>query len=167
METYKVIEGFENYSVSDHGNVKNNKTGHIMSQHFNPGGYVICDLYKLKKQYSKSIHTLVAKAFVVNTEQKAFVDHIDNNPKNNAPANLRWATSTQNNQNSSMRKDNKSGVKGVNWKKTTQKWRAQIKIDGINVHLGYFTELEDAKQARMIRANQAFGVFTNTCEKII
>ena len=27
METYKIIEGCENYSVSDYGNVKNNKTG--------------------------------------------------------------------------------------------------------------------------------------------
>ena len=27
VETYKKIEGFENYSVSDFGNVRNDKTG--------------------------------------------------------------------------------------------------------------------------------------------
>ena len=60
-----------------------------------------------------------------------------------------------------------SGVKGVSWDKDTNKWRARIKIDGIQIHLGLFTNLEDAKETRMIKANQAFGVFTNACEKII
>ena len=29
MESFRIIEGFENYSVSDHANVKNNKTGRV------------------------------------------------------------------------------------------------------------------------------------------
>ncbi len=40
METYKVIKGFEGYSVSDHGNVKNNKTGRIKKVKANKQGYV-------------------------------------------------------------------------------------------------------------------------------
>jgi hypothetical protein len=35
METYKVVKGFENYSVSDHGNVKNNKSGRIKNVNAN------------------------------------------------------------------------------------------------------------------------------------
>ena len=30
VETYKTIDGFDNYSVSDHENVRNNKTGRIL-----------------------------------------------------------------------------------------------------------------------------------------
>ena len=30
VETYKKIEGFENYSVSDWGNVRNDKTGRVL-----------------------------------------------------------------------------------------------------------------------------------------
>ena len=41
METFKIIEGFETYSVSDLGNVKNNKTGRIMKMSFHPEGYII------------------------------------------------------------------------------------------------------------------------------
>ncbi len=110
---------------------------------------------------------LVASAFIPNSENKKFVDHIDNCKTNNSIANLRWATSVQNNQNASMRKDNTSGIKGVSWNKNAKKWKATISIDGIRITLGYFTKLEDAKQARITKANQAFGVFTNACEKII
>ena len=66
-----------------------------------------------------------------------------------------------------MMNTNTSGVKGVAWSKNAKQWKAQIMIDGIYIYLGLFTNIEDAKRARMIRANQAFGVFTNACEKII
>ena len=167
MEHYKIIAGFETYSVSDHGNVKNNKTARIMKTRFHPEGYIIVDMRLNKQRYSKRVHILMAIAFITNPDNKPYVDHVDNCKNNNNITNLRWATSSQNNQNASMRKDNTSGVKGVSWDKDTNKWRARIKIDGIQIHLGLFTNLEDAKETRMIKANQAFGVFTNACEKII
>ena len=166
METYKIIEGFENYSVSDFGNVKKNTTGHIVKQH-DENGYKRLNIEVNKKHYKKFLHVLVAGAFIPNPENKPFVDHIDNCKTNNNIQNLRWATRAQNNQNSSIRKDNTSGVKGVYFHKASQKYEARISIDGINVYIGLFTNLEDAKQARITKANQVFGVFTNSCEKII
>ena len=109
----------------------------------------------------------MAIAFITNPDVKSCVDHIDNDKSNNKIANLRWATHSQNSQNKSMMSNNTSGVKGVIWDKSSNKWRARITIDGIKVHLGYFKNLEDAKQVRITKANQAFGVFTNSCEKII
>ena len=44
METFKIIEGFENYSVSNHGNVRNNKTGRIIKTRFDKDGYIIIDI---------------------------------------------------------------------------------------------------------------------------
>ena len=66
-----------------------------------------------------------------------------------------------------MGKNNTSCIIGVSWDKKSNKWRAQIKIDGIAVNLGFFTNIEDAKQARITKANQVFGVFTHSSEKII
>ena len=81
--------------------------------------------------------------------------------------NLRWTTHTENFQNRTIRKDNTSGVKGVIWNKVNKNWQSNITIDGIFINLGSFNNLEDAKQARITRANQAFGIYTNSCEKII
>ncbi len=39
-------------------------------------------------------------------------------------------------------------------------------IDGIRIHIGLFANLEDAKTARINKANEAFGVYTNACEKL-
>jgi hypothetical protein len=69
--------------------------------------------------------------------------------------------------NKKLHKNSKSGVKGVYFHKASQKYEARISIDGIKLNLGLFINIEDAKQARMIKANQVFGVFTHSCEKII
>ncbi len=167
METYKVIEGFEGYSVSDFGNVKNNKTGRIKNVNANDKGYIQVSLNKHKKQYKKMVHVFVALAFSANPENKPFVDHIDNCKTNNNITNLRWATTVQNSQNRSMMSNNTSGARGVSWDKVGKRWIATIAIDGVRINLGRFKTLEDAKQARIIKANQAFGIYTNACEKII
>jgi hypothetical protein len=167
MESWKIIEGFENYSVSDHGNVKNNKTGRIKKVKPNIKGYIHISLKLNKVEYKKLVHILVASAFIPNPENKLFVDHIDNNRSNNSVNNLRWATLVQNNQNKELYKNSKSGVKGVFFDKHAKKYRAQITVDGIQIHLGLFANIEDAKQVRIKRANEAFGIFTHSSEKII
>ena len=166
METWKLIEGFGNYSVSDHGNVKNNKTERIITQHVEHG-YKRINIKHNNKSNNRYVHALVANAFINNLEGKRCVDHIDNDKSNNNLINLRWATHSQNSQNKSMMSNNTSGVKGVVWDKHTKKWKAQIMIDGVCVYLGSFDNIEDAKEARIKRANEAFGIFTHSCEKII
>ena len=79
---------------------------------------------------------------------------------------MRFATSKENIQNSSIRLDNTSNIKGVYFNKKAKKWHARITIDGISVHIGYYDDLEDAKIARVNRANEAFGIYTNACEQL-
>jgi hypothetical protein len=167
METYKVVKGFENYSVSDHGNVKNNTTRKILKNCPNVHGYEQVQLWKDQKRSTLKVHRLVALSFLPNLEAKPMVDHIDNNILNNNVSNLRWATRVQNGQNRILNKNNKTGYKGVSFNKRKDKYVSVIQVDGIQVQLGYFTNIEDAIQARIIKATQAFGIYTNSCEKII
>ena len=167
METYKVVKGFENYSVSDFGNVKNNTTRKNLKNCPSSNGYEQVQLFKDQKRSVLKVHRLVALSFLPNLDAKPMVDHIDNNILNNNVLNLRWATRIQNGQNRKLNKNNKTGQKGVSFDSRRERYVSIIQVDGIQVHLGYFKNLEDAKQARIIKANEAFGVFTNSCEKII
>ena len=104
-------------------------------------------------------------AFLENPEKKECIDHIDNCKTNNNIMNLRWVTHKENGMNRLLNINNSSGVKGVTWHKQKKKWCARIRIDGISIHLGYFDKINDAKQARIKRANEAFGIYTNACEQ--
>ena len=82
-EEYKSIVDFENYEVSNFGNVRNIKTGRILKPSIDSHGYYKVSLCKDKKQTTKKIHQLVANAFIENPENKSCVDHIDGNNLNN------------------------------------------------------------------------------------
>ena len=148
-ETYKKIEGFENYSVSDFGNVRNDKSGRILKEDDARGGYFRVCLSKNNKKHNKLIHKLTAEAFLLNPENKKCVDHIDNNRHNNKLANLRFATLQQNSQNRPISSNNTSGTKGVRWNQNINKWTAQIKINGKTINLGSFINKDDAINTRV------------------
>ena len=159
MEEYRIIQGFENYSVSNLGNVKNNKTNRILK----PDTWNSYRMVKLDKKKQR-IHRLVGIAFIPNPNNKQVVDHIDNNPLNNNVNNLRWATIQENQFNKKKFKNNTSGYRGVRLEHN--KWRAQIRIDGKNKHLGNYDSIEDAIIARYNKAKEIQGEFINECEKI-
>ena len=110
---------------------------------------------------------MVADTFLLNPENKPQVDHIDNNRTNNHITNLRWATNKENNQNASLSGKNKSGVKGVSFHLKTQKWAANITINGKQICLGYFINKDEAVNIRVQRAKDEFGEFINKCELVI
>lgn len=76
------------------------------------------------------------------------IDHIDRNPKNNAWNNLREVSHSCNMRNCSLFKNNKSGITGVVWEKSTKKWRSNISIPKKNINLGRYDNLADAVKAR-------------------
>ena len=160
MEEYKLIKNFENYSVSNLGNIKNNDTNEITKQ-YNSQGYKRVFL----NGKNKRVHRLVAEAFIPNPENKSCVDHKNNIRDDNRIDNLRWATIKENNQNASLSSKNTSGYKGVYWDKSFNRWRANIIVNGLKVHLGYFKSIDDAIKARQKKANEVFGEYVNKCEQ--
>lgn len=76
------------------------------------------------------------------------VDHINRNRLDNRMSNLRYVTTSQNSMNSGLRKNNKSGVRGVCWNEHAGKWCVQIGINGCYSYFGLFSNIEDAKEVR-------------------
>lgn len=76
------------------------------------------------------------------------IDHIDGDRGNNRWANLRDITRAENTHNLGHNsRPNSSGFVGVTWWGRDSMWRAQIKVDGVGRHLGYFPTPELAHAA--------------------
>lgn len=97
-EIWRDIEGYEGlYQVSDLGRVKSLYTNRILKGSKDAKGYLIVKLCKNSIKSNKTIHRLVAQAFIPNPENKPQVNHIDENKTNNMVSNLNWMTSKENN----------------------------------------------------------------------
>ena len=105
-------------------------------------------------------------AFLMVTGQwpNKLVDHIDRDPLNNAWSNLREATHAQNSQNCEMRARNRSGYRGVSFHKSSGKWTASIKANGVLKHLGSFNTKKDAAEAYYAASRELHGEFGGSRE---
>jgi hypothetical protein len=80
------------------------------------------------------------------------VDHIDGDKQNNRIENLRECTRGQNQENSKLRLDNITGVKGVQYDKRRKKYRVNIKTNKKNYNGGSYATLEEATiKAKQLR----------------
>lgn len=92
------------------------------------------------------------------------IDHINRTKGDDRLENLRLATRQQNSYNT-LYSVNKSGVPGVCWHKRDKKWRASIKINGKNIHLGYFSCINDAKLAYAKASSAIHSDFSVFCSE--
>lgn len=76
------------------------------------------------------------------------LDHINRDRSDNRVANLRLASRPENSQNTSPKRSNTSGRKGVSWHARTGRWRAHLTLNRRGIHLGYFRDINDAIAAR-------------------
>lgn len=87
------------------------------------------------------------------------IDHINHNGLDNRKCNLRKCTRSQNSYNQAHKKGYTSKYKGIHWKVNRGKWIAQIKKDGVKVHLGSFDDEIEAAKTYDAKAKELFGEF--------
>lgn len=93
QEIWKHIQGYESsYAVSNRGRVMNLKKNKILKPIVDGAGYLYVNL----KQKRYNIHRLVAQAFLGNTDNLPYVNHIDEDPTNNDVSNLEWSSVSHN-----------------------------------------------------------------------
>jgi hypothetical protein len=63
--------------------------------------------------------------------------------------------------NRTMHSNNTSGVIGVAWNIKVNKWRVKIK----SKHIGYFDDLEDAREARKAAEVKYFGEYSRDASR--
>jgi len=88
------------------------------------------------------------------------IDHRDLDRSNNRWTNLRRATSSQNNANKPLYRNNACGLKGVS--PGNGRWRATIYKNGRKHHLGMFAAPQAAHAAYAKAARKLFGQFART-----
>jgi len=163
MEIWKDVKDYEGfYQVSDLGRVKSLTRyikrsrggeqilrGKILTIYDNEKyNYYSVGLSKNGVQKTHSIHSLVAKSFLIKPDfYSVVIDHINNNSKDNRIENLRYCTQRENLNNMSI--ETKTGYVGVsinppNYKK---RYRARIRINEKMKELGSYETAKEAGQA--------------------
>ena len=73
------------------------------------------------------------------------VDHIDCDRQNNRIENLRAVSKKENCWNRKMPTNNTSGIKGVCWHKSTNRWYVQLQVNKKMKYLGIYEDIELAE----------------------
>lgn len=130
-ETWKPINGFPKYQVSNQGRIKNIESGRIFTGTRDAFGYVHVRLINPQGTYTlRKVHRLVAEAFLPNPEGKPIIDHKDGNKTNNTLENLRWVTYSENTIAYNKKRAESDPEKKQNQTYQTSRKIAQYTLDG-------------------------------------
>ncbi len=112
-EEWKPIKGFDGYLISNFGRVWSDKQKKRFMKPHDTGRYYMVGLYIKNKAYQKSVHRLVAEAFIPNPNNYPQVNHKDEVKTNNRADNLEWCTSKYNNNYGTAKQRSSEKQKGV------------------------------------------------------
>ncbi len=155
-EIWKDIPDYEGlYQISDRGRVyslpKGGTGGHngkILKQGCHKLGYLFVNLSKDGKIKNFKLHQLVAMAFLdhIPCGHKIVVDHKNENKTDNRLENLQLISQRDNCKRVQEGRYS-SNFKGVCYFKKQNKWKSDIKINEKRIHLGSFTDEQQAAKA--------------------
>ena len=117
-------------------------------------GYIKSIDYTHQKPYIY-LHRLVMDLL----DENLIVDHIHHKLYDNRKSELRIATIQNNNMNHRIAKNNTSGVTGVSYNKQLKKYIARIRINKKDIHLGCYSDFEEAVKARKEAEQKYFGEY--------
>jgi len=90
-----------------------------------------------------------------------YIDHINGQRDDNRIINIREVSNQQNSLNSKISKNNTSGIKGVYWDKSRNKWTVRLSIDGKCKFFKRFNDLDLAKLVIEEVRNKYHGKYAN------
>ena len=146
VENWKNIKDYPKYYVSNLGRVKRN---FILKPYDIKGYSFVCLCHTSRKKVHKTVHSLVLSTFKQNPKPDFYtcVDHINRNTKDNRLMNLRWSNARLNGLNSNAR--------GFSFCKKSNKFHAQIMINGRGKLLGLFKYSVNARRAYLEAKREA------------
>ncbi len=150
MEVFLPITGFTGYYISNTGKVKSCRKRNevIMIPQLSNEGYYCQNLFDGVCYHKKTIHRLVAEAFLPNPDNLAEVDHIDRDKNNNHVSNLRWASISQNRINRTS-KVGPTGERHIRcFSNKPKPYGVTITRNRKTVFCKYYETLDEAVQAR-------------------
>ena len=132
MEEWKVIDGYDDYYVSNLGRIKSlkGKNPRILKQNFNAHGYLQVSLSKNNIRKTYRVNRLVANAFISNPNNLPQVNHINCDKTDNRVENLEWCSISHNTKHAF---DNDLCVKGEKHHKSKLKIEDVIFIKNSNL----------------------------------
>lgn len=92
-------------------------------------GYFVVGCYGNNYKAHRIVYTLAYGVF----DDDLVIDHIDRNPSNNSPCNLRAVTWQENSRNRQKTNRKNTGVVGVSYRIATDSYLAHITIDGVSL----------------------------------
>lgn len=158
QEIWKTVQGFENYDISNLGNVrswvdnasKRRTSPKLLKPSPDKNGYVSVSLYLNSSTRAKRIliHRLVAITFIPNPNGLPQVNHKDENKSNNRIDNLEWCTSKYNLIYSSI---HKKGLETKNRNKTSNSEKPIIGIKNDIIIYRFKSIAEAARKSKCSR----------------
>ena len=137
-------------------NSKINTVGKELVTYKNSIGYIVANI----KGIPIGMHRLVYMYFNGDIPKGMVIDHINQVRDDNRIINLRVVNQEENCKNRRVSIASASGITGVTWAKSRNKWQVLIGVNGKNVYVGRYEKLEDAVKARK-EAEVKYGYHTN------
>lgn len=161
-EIWEQIKGFEDYEISNLGNVRSyNKTPDIhihKSMHVNhtKEGYETITLTKTRKYL---VHRLVAETFIPNPENKKEVNHKDLDKQNNKADNLEWVSHSEN-----MKHAYANGVIKIPEGSKSTQWKRVLTDEQVREIRN--TYIPHSKEFGMKALSKKYGVSESVIKKV-
>jgi hypothetical protein len=149
-----IIKGIE-IQIDDDEIWRLEKYSYHLSKHRNKY-YLMRSKRENKKQVSYYLHREI-----MNCPKVMQIDHINRNTLDNRKCNLRICTCSENAHNSTKKRTNKSGFKGVYFDNTRKLWASQITLNRKCYPLGRYKTIKEARNAYKKGALKYHGIYAN------
>lgn len=149
MTEWRVVPSNPKYLASSDGQIRHIESPKSRKLQRTPRGYYLVNMWQDRKLRVRSVHSLVAEAFIgPRPYEGAEVRHLDGNPSNNTSTNLFYGTAKENAADRELHGRTKRGQRNGN---------SKLPDDEVDfIRIGYAANLFDQRQlAALFRISQA------------